>query len=362
LGDATTPSLALDFGAKTAHNSVIHLKTERSFSMKKILAVLAIVAVLALPQIGVPALRYTELAQTAPSAVIEEIIQQVGEENLRAQICYLQSRDGGEFCNSEGSRWSCEGTAIDRAVEYAQQYFEKLGLKIGRVPFSLFCRAGLSHNLEAILPGTESQQSVLITAHLDSTTFGISSGGKAPGADDNASGSAAVLEAARILSQYKFKHTIRFVLFTGEEQGLIGSRAYAGKLASEGVPILGVFNMDMIGYDSDSDGAFEVHAGTRDNSVRIAELLVQTLQRYEIKLAPEVLEVGATNRSDHASFWSRGYPAVLVIEDSEYGETNDFNPYYHTAADTLDKLDLSYARRIAQAVIGAAAQLAEPVQ
>ncbi|MCX8104179.1 MAG: M20/M25/M40 family metallo-hydrolase, partial [Candidatus Bipolaricaulota bacterium] len=180
--------------------------------------------------------------------------------------------------------------------------------------------------------------------------------------DDNASGSSAVLEAARILSQYKFKHTIRFVLFTGEEQGLVGSRAYAGKLASEGVQILGVFNMDMIGYDGDSDGAFEVHAGTRAESVKLSELVVQTLQTYEIKLKPDVLEADATNRSDHASFWSRGYPAVLVIEDSEYGETDDFNPYYHTTADTLDKLDLSYAKRIAQVVIGTAAQLAEPMQ
>ncbi len=326
--------------------------------MKRILVVLVSLSVIVgffslKPEIGAPAI--------APSiTVIDEIIQQVNEENLRAHICVLQSRDGGEFCNTQGSRWSCDGIAIDRALEYAQQYFEKLGLKAERVPFSLYCRVGLSHNLEAILPGTESQQSVLITAHLDSATFGSVS--IAPGADDNASGSAAVLEAARILSQYKFKHTIRFVLFTGEEQGLIGSRAYAGKLAGEGVQILGVFNMDMIGYDSDSNGAFEVHAGTREGSIKLADLLVQTLQTYEIKLAPEVLEVGATNRSDHASFWSRGYPAVLVIEDSEYGESNDFNPYYHSTADTLDKLDLSYAKRIAQAVIGAAAQLAEPTQ
>lgn len=326
--------------------------------MKRILVVLVSLSVIVgffslKPEIGTPAL--------APSiTVIDEIIQQVNEENLRAHICYLQSRDGGEFCNSEGSRWACDGTAIDRALEYAQQYFEKLSLQIERVPYSLYCRTGLSHNLEAILPGTESQQSVLITAHLDSATFGSVS--MAPGADDNASGSSAVLEAARILSQYKFKHTIRFVLFTGEEQGLIGSRAYAGKLASEGVQILGVFNMDMIGYDSDSDGAFEIHAGAREGSVKIADLLVQTLTAYEIKLAPEVLEVGATGRSDHASFWSRGYPAVLVIEDSEYGETDDFNPYYHSTADMLDKLDLSYAKRIAQAVIGAAAQLAEPIQ
>ncbi len=334
--------------------------------MKRMVAVLVSLSVIGgffslKPEIGTPAVTY--VLSTAPSStVIGEIIQQVDEENLRAHICALQSREGGEFCNSEGSRFSCDGAAIDRALEYAQQYFDKLGLKSERVPFSLSCRVGLSHNIEAILPGTESQQSVLITAHLDSFTYSAGSGSSAPGADDNASGSSAVLEAARILSQYKFKHTIRLVLFTGEEQGLVGSRAYAGKLASEGVQILGVFNMDMIGYDSDSNGAFEIHSGTRESSVRLADLLVQTLQTYEIKLAPEVLEVGATNRSDHASFWSRGYPAVLVIEDSEYGETDDFNPYYHSTADTVDKLDLSYAKRIAQAVIGAAAQLAEPIE
>jgi Zn-dependent M28 family amino/carboxypeptidase len=308
--------------------------------------------------------RHLELFSTPASTVINEIIQQVSEDRLREQICQLQSREGGEFCNTDGSRWSCDGTAIDRAVEYARQYFEKLGLKTELAPFSLRCRAGLSHNIEAVLPGADpqSQQSVLITAHLDSTTFSASAGSPAPGADDNASGSVAVFEAARILSQYKFKHTIRFVLFTGEEQGLVGSRAYAGKLAGDGVHIVGVYNMDMIGYDSDDDSAFEAHAGTREESLKLADLLVQTITTYEIKLVPDVLEAGATNRSDHASFWSRGYPAVLVIEDSEYGETDDFNPYYHSTSDTLDKLNLPYAKRIAQAVIGAAAQLAEPMQ
>lgn len=322
--------------------------------MFAVLAVLWIVMGLVSTEMGMPAL-------TPSSTVINEIIQQVSEDSLRERICYLQSREGGEFCNSEGSRWACDGTAIDRAVEYAQQYFEQLSLKTELVPFSLYCRRGLSYNIEAVLPGSD-QQSVLITAHLDSFTYSASSGSAVPGADDNASGSAAVLEAARILSQYKFKHTLRFVLFTGEEQGLVGSRAYAGKLASEGVKILGVFNMDMIAYDGDANGFFEVHAGTREESLTLSELMVQTIQTYEIKLVPDVLEAGATNRSDHASFWSRGYPAVLVIEDSEYGETDDFNPYYHSTADTLDKLDLSYAKRIAQVVIGAAAQLAEPVQ
>lgn len=295
------------------------------------------------------------------TAMVGEIINQVDEQNLKAHICYLQSQEGGEACNPLGSRWSCLPTAIDRALAYGRRYFEQLGLKVQSDAYNLPCRSGPSSNLEAELPGIESTKLVLITAHLDSTIFGVSPSQPAPGADDNASGSAAVLEAARILSKYRFKHTIRFVLFTGEEQGLIGSRAYASRLASQGAQILGVFNMDMIGYDSDKDGAFEIHAGTREGPLALARLMVNTLQTFEIKLTPDVLENGATNRSDHASFWRYNYPAVLVIEDSEYGATDDFNPYYHSVNDTLDKIDLSYAKRIAQTVIGAAAQLAEPV-
>lgn len=294
------------------------------------------------------------------TAIIAEIINQVDEQQLQAHICHWQSQDGGEACNPWGSRWSCAPTAIDRALDYGRRYFESLGLTTQSDAYTLPCRPGTSSNLEAELPGIESKKLVLITAHLDSIIFGIGASQAAPGADDNASGSAAVLEAARILSKYRFKHTIRFVLFTGEEQGLIGSRAYASRLAGQGAQILGVFNMDMIGYDSDKDGAFEIHAGTREGPLGLARLMVQTLKTFEIKLTPDLLESGATNRSDHASFWRHNYPAVLVIEDSEYGATNDFNPHYHSVSDTLANLDLSYLKRIAQAVIGTAAQLAEP--
>jgi leucyl aminopeptidase len=237
-----------------------------------------------------------------------------------------------------------------------------LGLQTKLDPYSLSCRAGLSYNLEAILPGTdpESSEIILITAHLDSIAQGVRSSQIAPGADDNASGSAGVLEAARVLSQYKFKRSIYFLLFTGEEQGLVGSRAYAGRLKREGANIVGVFNMDMIGYDSDNNGIFEIQAPDED-SFRLAELLIATANHYNLSLAPEVPNE-APPWSDHASFARQGYPAVLIIEDTELGETEDFNPYYHTTGDTLEAVNLSYARRIVQAIVGAVAQLAEPVR
>ncbi len=291
---------------------------------------------------------------------IAEIIHQVDEGQLREHICRLQSREGGEYCNEMGSRWSCDSMAIDRATEYVRQYFEGLGLSVRLDPYVLSCRPGLSYNIEAELVGTESAGLVLLTAHLDSYTTGISVGGVAPGADDDASGSAAVLEAARILSQYKFKHTIRFVLFTGEEQWMVGSSAYARRLASASAPILGVFNMDMIGYDGDGDSLFEMWVRPGP-SEELANLIVKTIQDHDLALVPDVLN-DPRRGGDHEPFWRRGYPALMIIEDTEFGYTYDFNPCYHTACDVVRHLDLSYSRRIAQAVIGAAAQLAEPVQ
>ncbi|MFN4218321.1 MAG: M28 family metallopeptidase [Candidatus Bipolaricaulia bacterium] len=293
---------------------------------------------------------------------IAQVIEQIQEAQLREHICQLQSAEGGEACNAQGSRWACDGPAIDRAVEYTRQYFEKLGLQTKLDPYSLSCRTGLSYNVEAVLPGAdpESPEIILITAHLDSVAQGVRSSRVAPGADDNASGSAGVLEAARVLSQYKFKRSIYFVLFTGEEQGLVGSRFYAGRLKREGAQILGVFNMDMIGYDSDDNGVFEIQAPDED-SFQLAQLLMATTNHYGLALAPEVPDQ-APPWSDHASFARQGYPAVLLIEDTELGETEDFNPYYHTTGDTLEAVNLSYARRIVQAVVGTVAQLAEPVR
>lgn len=325
-------------------------------NMKQIIVVVAVVLLVG----SLPSWGFKAVSTVFSGDVIADIIGQVQEDHLREHICQLQSREGGEYCNEQGSRWSCDGPAIDRALEYTRQYFESLGFKTRLDPYSLGCRPGPSHNIEAELPGTESAQLVLLVAHLDSYITGVSRGSPAPGADDDASGSAAVLEAARILSQYKFKHTIRFVLFTGEEQWTVGSSAYARKLASAGAQILGVFNMDMIGYDSDDNGLFEMWVRPGE-SEELADLIVRTIETYGIALAPDVL-ADPRRGGDHESFWRRGYPALMIIEDTEFGETEDFNPCYHTSCDVLRMLNLSYAQRIAQAVIGAAAQLAEPVQ
>jgi hypothetical protein len=190
----------------------------------------------------------------------------------------------------------------------------------------------------------------IICAHYDD----MPPGPLAPGADDNGSGTAAVIEAARLLAGYDFKYSIRFVLFSGEEQGLVGSSAYAAAAAANGDLIEGVINMDMIAYDSNGDGTVEIHAGTLTGSQQIGTLMVNNISTWGLSLSAQYLTSGSSGASDHASFWNVGYPAIMHIEDFQ-----DFTPYYHTTNDRLNTLNASYFHENAKLAVGTLAVLAE---
>ncbi len=120
---------------------------------------------------------------------------------------------------------------------------------------------------------------VIICAHLDD----MPSSGLAPGADDNGSGSVAVLHAAELLTPYNFDATLRFVLFTGEEQGLLGSAAYAQLVQSQ--DIRGVLNMDMIAWDNLGGPNMDLHASTSvAGSVALAQLYADVVTAYDLTL------------------------------------------------------------------------------
>ena len=191
-------------------------------------------------------------------------------------------------------------------------------------------------------------QFYIICAHYDD----MPSGPLAPGADDNASGTVTVLEAARVLARYNLQHSIRFVLFAGEEQGLVGSAHYAAQAYANGDQILGVINLDMIGYDGNNDGRMEIHAGNMLNSQEIGNLVRNNNINWGLSLMTEYITSGSTGASDHASFWTYGYPAILLIEDFQ-----DFTPFYHTVNDVLSTLRPSYFEKIAKLAIGSIAVL-----
>ena len=225
---------------------------------------------------------------------------------------------------------------------------------------------------------------VVVGAHMDSTAgfdpaYSAPSD-PAPGRDDNASGLAGILSLARHFRSLagRLTHTVRFCFFNAEESGLVGSKAYAGHLKALGAPVRAAICMDMIGYNSDSNRIFEIHAGYTDPAIRdlslpLADRVAQAAADYG-RLAPaqiyrgtswngapdRTIYDGAINRSDHAAFHQQGYGAVLASEDffmnlpSE--PSADANPNYHRAADQVT--DTSYARDIVCAVARAVTHLA----
>jgi hypothetical protein len=210
-------------------------------------------------------------------------------------------------------------------------------------------------NVIATKTGTVSpDEQVIICAHFDNTSEQPEN--VAPGADDNGSGTAAVIEAARLFASGSFEKTIKFCLWTGEEQGLVGSEVYASEAFARGDDIIGVYNFDMIAYDGNGDGVIELHCGTMAPSIALGDLFINVINDYNITLNPTQLTYGSTDRSDHASFWDFDYPAILGIEDF----SSDFNPYYHTTWDIIANFDTTYFIDYVMSAIGATATLAAP--
>lgn len=210
-------------------------------------------------------------------------------------------------------------------------------------------------NVIATKPGAlNPNQQVIICGHYDSRSE--ISLVRAPGADDNGSGTIGVLEAARLMANRQFERTIKFCLWSGEEQGLYGSAAYAEEAYHRGDSIIGVFNFDMIAYDGNGDGSAELHCGTGQSSQALGNLFNTAVADYSINLAPDIISSGATGASDHASFWDYGYPAFLGIEDY----SSDFNPYYHTTGDNMTHITQVFFLNFTKALVASSATFAVP--
>lgn len=256
---------------------------------------------------------------------IDEAFQQIAAEvsvdNLRAAVARLQNF-GTRYAYTEG---------CSLAGDYIFNYFSSLGLQ---PRFHEFTQDGSRlKNVVVDIPGqTYPDQVVILCAHYDSI-----SGERwtlAPGADDNASGTAAIMEAARILKERPHDFTIRLVAFTAEEVGLIGSSYYASTSESTRGRVIAVINLDMIAYADDLPEDLDIV--TNDFSDWLAERAVSSVQVYG-PVAARKFVMPSFVYSDHSSFWDRGIPAICAIEDQDVN-----NPYYHQATDTVDTLNFDF--------------------
>jgi len=286
----------------------------------------------------------------AQDPVIQGLIDEVNIDSLM----YNAGAISGEFpvgINGTASTITSRnklnaGNAL--AADYLQQRLQQLGLNTTIQTFG-----ATGENVLATWPGVlYPNQKVIICAHYDS----MPTGNNSPAADDDGSGTAALLEAARVLTaSQQYAYTIVFALWDEEEYGLTGSAHYATQALAAQDSIIGVINMDAIAYDGDGDNKARVHTKPIAESIQIADLAVYMNTAYGIDLDLQVNNPGATY-SDHASFWTKGYSAVLMIEDFD----NDGNPHYHTITDHVEYFDQGYYHQIARLSIGMTASLAIP--
>ena len=286
----------------------------------------------------------------APQAVaqdplVETIVSLVSSSDLSSDVQSLQ-----DFQTRYASTSNCEASG-----QYIYNAFSGLGLDDVRFAPFTFSGSYSSRNVVAEKTGeTYPGDIVIICAHYDSTSPSASRQTLAPGADDNASGTAAVLEAARVLAAFPVDFTVRFIAFSAEEWGLYGSRAYAAAARQAGESIVGVINLDMIAYANAMPEDLQVIVNPA--SGWLADRFLVSAANYGVLGATKTVDASFVY-SDHAPFWDSGYPALLAIEDDPLT-----NPYYHKTTDTLDKLNLEFFTSATRASVGLLAELAQPLR
>ncbi len=243
---------------------------------------------------------------------------------------------------------------------YVQQYIRQQLKQWGDVETHEFQLRGKTHqNLILNLPVENSRKQkppILIGAHYDAVPG-------TPGADDNATGVAVLLELARIFAAQPASYPLRLVAFDLEEYGLLGSAAYAAQLRQQQQPLRLMISLEMLGYCDSKPGSqrypaplerFYPNRGdfialvgnlpTIPDMVRLKRSIRQDGTACEWLPVPNRgLILPQTRLSDHASFWDRGYRAMMVTDTAFLR-----NPHYHQASDSIETLDLDFLTGICQ--------------
>lgn len=274
---------------------------------------------------------------------ISQAVASVSRDRLAATV-----RDLEAF----GTRYAST-TSAAAAGNYLYDRSRQLGLQVQYDDFTFTSAAYPATNIVVTIPGrTSPNDIVILCAHYDSTSTTAERATQAPGADDNASGTAAVLEAARVLAATPLDFTVKLIAFSAEEWGLYGSQHYAQAARARGDRIVAVLNLDMIGYADVMPEDLDVAANP--SSEWLVDRFAATSAAYG---GPPVVKiVSATARSsDHAPFWDQGYDAVMCIEDIPLT-----NPYYHKVTDRFQTLNLTFLEQAARGAVAVLADLAQP--
>jgi hypothetical protein len=288
--------------------------------------------------------------------IISMVTNQVSQDNIIQTIRVLQDDRSKPGLDNQGTRFFNQTNHEEEGI-YIRDQFKYFGLKTEFQEFQPTdedcinmpdkCnRFTTMKNIVATLPGIDSSKIYIIMAHYDSINGWIASNSvtpelPAPGANDNGSGIATLLEAARILSQYNFRYTIRFIAFDAEELERVGSINYVRRALNNCEPIAGFINVDMIGI---SDREYDhVNIYSEKNSVAsnsFAELMMNLNNVHQfIKL--DHVSIDIEQYSDQAPFITAGYEqGVYISPDADH--LPEIDKFMHSKNDTLYNTDGSY--------------------
>jgi Zn-dependent M28 family amino/carboxypeptidase len=282
---------------------------------------------------------------------VADVVAGVSQARLEAHVAALAALE----------RWTSEGQAAARA--YVVDALSSSGYDAS---------VDAAGNVVAAREGTiEPARVFVLGAHFDAVP-------DSPGADDNASGVAGMLEVARVFAGYELGASVRFAAFAGEESGLIGSTTLAEELASAGTDVIGMISLEMIGFTGNSQFVFPDFPNCLDTSpgegqktpdfiaaVATSRVMIDAFTAAAAAFVPALhteyghvldgsgLCLDETRRSDHAPFWDVGYDAMMLTDTANFR-----NPYYHSVFDTPDTLDYAFLHGVTAAT---AAFVAEEV-
>ncbi|WP_114951763.1 M28 family peptidase [Sphingosinicella terrae] len=336
-------------------------------------------------------------SRQAPSpAPLRAIADDVSESNLRAIVERLVGFGTRHTLSSRDHPTRGIGAALDWTEAEFGRFSRECGgcLEVVRTGDTVTGRRvpepTLVENVVAIQRGAERpDQVVIITGHIDSrVTDVMNATAEAPGANDDGSGTAAVIEAARVLSKHRFPATIVYAALSGEEQGLYGGRILADYARAQGWHVVANLNNDIIGNSCGSDGVCDddhvrvfseglrwqggdalrplvrSQGGENDSPSRNLSRYLSSLADH-LSLALDVRQIWRNDRfgrgGDHTEFLNAGFPAVrlsVAVENYNHQHQDLRTENGIEYGDTIDKMDFPYLRRVTQLNVAALAALA----
>ena len=276
---------------------------------------------------------------------IQEIIDKINESLIRDFMEYLVNEIGNRYTGTEG----CENAAT-----YIHQQFQAMGLQSSYQNWSSKGNSLLSgyfhgRNVIGTHPGTTPDETIIFNAHYDTAK-------KTVGAVDDGSGTVGVLAAAFVLSQYTFKRTLEFVTFSGEEQGTLGSHAYARNLYDHPTPVLVEFNADMIGKATSAITGKTMRLSLTEDAGWIAGIMENLTTAYDLNFTitrwQQIDREAKSGWSDYHQFTQLGYESVVVWPA-------EWDPNMHTTRDDLSNVNISYLVNMTRHIAATMAILAD---